>query len=119
MQPRLWRSTDGGEHWSLVYPSPSSVKGVKMNSDHADEIILADPDPLGSIAAMAVIPPTSKILYAAAGTEGEVRRFLSRAISERPGKSKWICLKSPTPHVGGPALGGGFANLFLARRESL
>ncbi len=24
----LWRSTDGGEQWNLVYPSPSSVKGV-------------------------------------------------------------------------------------------
>ena len=33
----LWRSTDGGEHWKLVYPSASSIKGVKMNSDHADE----------------------------------------------------------------------------------
>jgi hypothetical protein len=28
----LWRSTDGGENWNLVYPSPSAVKGVKMNS---------------------------------------------------------------------------------------
>src|ERR1700675_4479325 len=60
----LWRSTDGGEHWSLVYPSPTAVKGVKMNSDHADEIILADPDPLGSITAMAVDPVDSKILFA-------------------------------------------------------
>src|SRR6516162_6725574 len=33
----LWRSTDSGEHWSLVYPSPSAVKGVKMDTDHADE----------------------------------------------------------------------------------
>jgi photosystem II stability/assembly factor-like uncharacterized protein len=41
----LWRSTDAGEHWELVYPAPDAVKGVKMASDHADEIILADPDP--------------------------------------------------------------------------
>jgi hypothetical protein len=40
----LWRSTDGGEQWNLVYPNPSAVKGVKMNSDHADEQILADHD---------------------------------------------------------------------------
>src|SRR5437764_9591023 len=37
----LWRSVDGGESWNLVSPSPASVEGVKMNSDHADEIILA------------------------------------------------------------------------------
>ncbi len=30
----LWRSQDEGETWSLVYPSPSSVKSIKMSSDH-------------------------------------------------------------------------------------
>ena len=35
----LWQSTDAGEHWDLVYPSPASIKGVKMNSDHSDETI--------------------------------------------------------------------------------
>src|SRR5258706_14596102 len=38
----LWRSTDGGERRELGYPSPSAVKGVKMNSVHSDEQILAD-----------------------------------------------------------------------------
>src|SRR5262249_11052423 len=28
----LWRSVDGGEKWELVYPKPSAVKGVRMNS---------------------------------------------------------------------------------------
>jgi photosystem II stability/assembly factor-like uncharacterized protein len=74
----LWRSTDGGEHWNLVYPSPSSVRDVKMNSDHADEIIVADPDPLGSIAALAVDPADSKTLYAAAGTKEDSALFVSR-----------------------------------------
>src|ERR1039457_155223 len=59
----LWRSTDGGENWNLVYPDPSSVKGVKMNSDHSDEQILADPDPLNTITALAVDPSNSQILY--------------------------------------------------------
>ena len=64
----LWRSQDNGETWGLVYPKPSSVKGVKMNSDHSDEEIIADPDPLGgSITAMAVDPADSKRLYAVAG----------------------------------------------------
>ena len=74
----LWRSTDGGEQWSLVYPSPSSVKGVKMNSDHADEQILADPDPVNDIAALAVDPTSSKVLYAAAGTRQSPALFISR-----------------------------------------
>ena len=74
----LWRSTDGGEQWNLVYPSPSAVKGVKMNSDHADEDILADPNPLGSIAALAVDPADSKVLYAAAGTKESSSLSVSR-----------------------------------------
>lgn len=74
----LWRSTDGGKWWELVYPNPSAVKGVKMNSDHADEQILADPDPLSEIAALAVDPSDSKILYAAAGTNESPALFISR-----------------------------------------
>src|ERR1700761_1157124 len=37
----LWRSKDAGGTWKLVYPKPSSIKGVEMNSDHADESIVA------------------------------------------------------------------------------
>ena len=74
----LWRSTDNGEHWELVYPNPSAVKGVKMNSDHADEKILADPDPLGEIAALAIDPSDSKTLYAGAGGKDGPALFVSR-----------------------------------------
>ena len=74
----LWRSTDSGETWNLVYPNPSAVKGVKMNSDHSDELILADPDPLVAIAAMAVDPADSKILYVAAGPKESPALFVSR-----------------------------------------
>src|SRR5215831_12445292 len=74
----LWRSTDGGEQWDLVYPSPSAVKGVRMSSDHSDEKILADPDPLSEIAALAVDPSDAKILYAAAGTKESPALFISR-----------------------------------------
>ncbi len=62
----LWRSKDGGQTWSLLYPKPSSVKGVQMNSDHAGERIIAEPDPLGSITALAIDPDDSHTLYAAA-----------------------------------------------------
>jgi photosystem II stability/assembly factor-like uncharacterized protein len=78
----LWRSSDGGESWNLVYPKPSTVKGVAMNSDHADEDILAEPDPLGTISALAVDPANSKILYAAAGNKNSSALFISRDFGE-------------------------------------
>ncbi len=73
----LWRSTDGGERWNLVYPSPSAVKGVRMNSDHSDEDILAEPDPLGTITALAIDPADSHVLYVAAGTKDISALFVS------------------------------------------
>jgi len=73
----LWRSTDGGEKWTLVYPSPAAVKGVKMNSDHSDEQILADPDPLGMIAALAVDQLT-RMFSTRPRNQGERALFVSR-----------------------------------------
>jgi len=63
----LWRSQDEGETWGLIYPNPSSVKSIKMSSDHSDEDLIAVPNPLGEITAMAIDPSDSKIFYVAAG----------------------------------------------------
>ena len=74
----LWRSVDGGASWNLVSPSPSSVTGVQMNSDHADEKILASSDPVGQIQAMAIDPANSRALYVAAGSKEKPGLFVSR-----------------------------------------
>jgi photosystem II stability/assembly factor-like uncharacterized protein len=80
----LWRSQDNGETWKLVYPKAAAVKGVKMNSDHSDEDVLADPNPLGAISAMAIDPTNSKILYATAGDRkaGPFGLYISRNAGE-------------------------------------
>ena len=76
----LWRSQDQGETWSLIYPQPSSVKGIKMSSDHSDEDLIAEPDPLSDITAMAIDPSDSKIFYVVAGNSrnGTFALFISR-----------------------------------------
>jgi photosystem II stability/assembly factor-like uncharacterized protein len=74
----LWRSQDGGETWKLVSPAPSTIQGVKMNSDHADEIIEAPSDPLGELHAMAIDPDDSKTLFVAAGQKNKPTLFISR-----------------------------------------
>src|SRR5262245_45839898 len=75
----LWRSSDNGETWNLVYPQPSSVKGVVMNSDHSDEEIVAEPDPLGSISSMTIDPADSSTFYVTTGNrrKGEFAIFVS------------------------------------------
>jgi photosystem II stability/assembly factor-like uncharacterized protein len=74
----LWRSTDRGETWNLVYPKAATIRGVRMNSDHADETVLAEPDPLGAIVALAVDPDDSHVLYVASKQEKKFAVFLSR-----------------------------------------
>jgi photosystem II stability/assembly factor-like uncharacterized protein len=74
----LWRSTDGGESWHLIYPNPSNIKNIVMRSDHSDEELVADPDPLGTIVALAIDPSDSKILYVAAGDKNHEALFISR-----------------------------------------
>jgi photosystem II stability/assembly factor-like uncharacterized protein len=61
----LWRSTDDGESWKLVYPKPAAVEGVEMSSDHADEKILTRINQIGTITALAIDPADSRTLYAA------------------------------------------------------
>src|SRR5262249_23219702 len=73
----LWRSSDSGATWKLVYPAPSAIKQVRMNPDHADETIVADPDPLGRFSAFAVDPSDSHILYAIASKENRPALFSS------------------------------------------
>lgn len=74
----LWRSTDNGESWNLIWPRPSTVDGVQMNSDHADETILSDSNPLGEIEALAIDPADSRILTAAAVKDGAAALYISK-----------------------------------------
>ncbi len=74
----LWRSTNNGATWNLIYPDPATITGLKTDSDSAGVEILAQPDPLGRLTAFAVDPADSHTLYAAAEKQGESALFVSR-----------------------------------------
>ncbi|MGO8719799.1 MAG: WD40/YVTN/BNR-like repeat-containing protein [Acidobacteriaceae bacterium] len=78
----LWRSTDDGVSWKLIYPKPSAVQGIEMSSDHAEGKILAQPNPLGTIVALAIDPADSRTLYAAAGEKDAPALFVSHNYGE-------------------------------------
>lgn len=79
----LWRSTDDGVTWKLLYPKPAAVRGIQMDDDHADESIVAQPNPLGRIVALAIDPADSKVLYAAAaGENNQAALFISHDAGE-------------------------------------
>ncbi len=74
----LWRSTDDGESWKLVWPRPSTIQGVRMSSDHADETVVTEKNPLGQIVALAIDPSDSHILIAGTVKDGHAAVFLSK-----------------------------------------
>src|ERR1700746_1405570 len=102
----LWRSDDQGASWNLLYPKPSSIKSIKMSSDHSDEELIAQPNPLGHIPAMAIDPADSKVFYVAAGDrkKGTSALFVSRDAGEswtneedlpEPASKVWVNPSSP------------------------
>ena len=122
----LWRSTDAGEHWELLYPAPSTVKGVKMNSDHSDETILADPDPLGEISAMAIDPENSNVFYVTAGDRNKGSLFVSRDAGKTwqkqvdvPGRARRIWLDPRSPADSRTVFMASAHALFVANPSSL
>ena len=49
-----------------------------MNSDHSDETVIANPDPLGTIQAFAIDPADNHTFYAATGKDQKFALFISR-----------------------------------------
>ncbi len=74
----LWRSSDDGASWNLVWPRPSTVRGIRMSSDHSDETILSDDNPVGDIVALAVDPAASHMLVAAGLKDNKPALFVSQ-----------------------------------------
>jgi photosystem II stability/assembly factor-like uncharacterized protein len=81
----LWQSRDNGETWNFIYPNPKDIKRIRMPSDHADEEFVADPDPVGTVTALAIDPGDSEIFYAA--SEDKSKTAFSLFISRDGGKT--------------------------------
>ena len=58
-----------------------------MSSDHSDEDLIAEPDPLGSITAMAIDPSDSRTFYVAAGDR---RKSTFALFTSRDGGENWV-----------------------------
>jgi len=73
----LWRSTDQGRSWELVYPNPSRIVRIRRSDDHAGDILMtAEGDP-PAVTALAVDPADSHTLYLAAARGGTTKLLVS------------------------------------------
>ncbi len=60
----LFKSTDRGKTWNIVYPVPSEIKGIVSKGDHAEERIITSDSTRRNVMALAVDPENSMILHA-------------------------------------------------------
>jgi len=78
----LWRSTDDGETWNLVWPKAESIREIEMNNDHAEEWIKADGNALGAFVTLAVDQKDPKLMVAAGVNQKQFALWLSRSAGE-------------------------------------
>ncbi len=60
----LFKSTDRGNTWNIVYPVDSEIKGVVSKGDHAEERIITNDSTRRNVTALAVDPDNSMVLHA-------------------------------------------------------
>ncbi|HTE31926.1 MAG TPA: hypothetical protein VK666_16205 [Chryseolinea sp.] len=60
----LFKSTDAGNTWELLYPAPADVTGIVAKGDHADEVMVTKDSTQRNVTALAVDPENSRQLYA-------------------------------------------------------
>ena len=73
----LFKSTDRGNTWKIVYPGPAEIKGIISKGDHADEIIVTNDSTRRNVLALAVDPDNTMRLYAAISIENVVACYFS------------------------------------------
>ncbi len=70
----IWKSTDIGASWRLIYPNPNLLMSMEFVDDEADVVPKTSHYVGGPIQAMAIDPADSRILYVAGGGEARVSR---------------------------------------------
>ena len=61
----LFKSSDCGNTWKILYPDPSEIEGLVCRGDHAEEVLVTKDSSSRNILALAVDPANSAKLYAA------------------------------------------------------
>ena len=73
----LFKSTDRGKTWNIIYPGPAEIKGVVSKGDHAEERIITIDSTRRNVMALAVDPDNSMILHAVISVNNEPGYYTS------------------------------------------
>lgn len=73
----LFRSSDRGNSWELVFPRPENVQGVVSKGDHADEWLVTRDRSSRRVTTLTIDPVDSKKLYAGVSEDGVAALYAS------------------------------------------
>jgi photosystem II stability/assembly factor-like uncharacterized protein len=73
----LFKSTDHGDTWNILYPAPSDIKGIVAKGDHAEERVITNDSTMRHVLALAVDPASSMKLHAVISINDAVAYFTS------------------------------------------
>jgi hypothetical protein len=73
----LFKSTDHGNTWNILYPPPDEIKGIVGKGDHAEERVITNDSTHRDVLALAVDPENSSKLHAAISVNNAVGYFTS------------------------------------------
>jgi photosystem II stability/assembly factor-like uncharacterized protein len=90
----LFKSTNKGVTWNLLYPSPSETLGSVSKGDHAEEVLVTKDNTIRDIQAFAIDPENSKKLFAAISIDKVIALYVSD-----DGGSNWTKEKNLTERV--------------------
>jgi photosystem II stability/assembly factor-like uncharacterized protein len=73
----LFKSTDRGNTWNVLYPAPAEITGIVSKGDHAQEVVVTKDSTRRKVLAFAVDPAESRKLYAAISIDKSVSFYSS------------------------------------------
>jgi len=73
----LFKSTDKGNTWSVLYPAPDEIIGCVSKGDHAQEMVVTRDSTKREVLAFAVDPENSNKLYAAISIDQSIACYIS------------------------------------------
>lgn len=73
----LFKSTDKGNTWGVLYPSPNEITGIVSKGDHAQEIIITKDSTDRKVLAFTIDPNNSQKLYTAISINKSAACYIS------------------------------------------
>jgi photosystem II stability/assembly factor-like uncharacterized protein len=74
----LFRSSDAGKTWNIIYPPPSEIAGIVSKGDHANEVLITKDSTDRKVLAFTVDPSDPKKFYAAISIDKAVGFYFSK-----------------------------------------